>query len=213
MDMLNAKEMVGLIGGSVTVLVAAWKIKKDTRVWLATKRSITSTRNAVLSDLSEAIKRIEPALLDVQTQLRVNGGSTLRDAVNELRNEYAVERAARRVVSNVASLEMGINPLSGDMSVLFVSAAFSRLSGLSRDDCEHDGWLRAVEDEQRERVTRVARESMESQSVMSVRYVVQHVYTRGRTRVEHTGTPVLNMRGAFVGFVVVITPLEEDVAA
>jgi PAS domain S-box-containing protein len=152
--------------------------------------------------LTKAVDDILPIITDIQRELKTNSGSTLRDVVLEIRNEHAIERQARRVMSNLASFEYKLE--KDDTHVLHVSPQFVRLTGLTREDAEDDGWLRAVSEDDRDRVAHGFRRAMRESKVFVTTYTVVNIHTEANTRVEHTGTPVFNHAGDIVGWVGVL---------
>jgi len=90
--------------------------------------------------------------------------------------------------------------------VSFVSAAYVALTGLTKDDCEDMGWVRAVAPEDRDRVSMLAGHARRDGVVISTSYTAMNVLSGVRTLVDHTGTPVFNYAGVMVGWVVVLRP-------
>ena len=159
----------------------------------------------MLAAMADAVARIEPKIEEVKHQFTMNGGSTIHAAIQEIRNDQAIERTARRAMSDTPSIEVSIR--GGEMRVLFVSPAYVRITGLTREDCEHDGWVRSVVADDRARVTAAAAAAYEALNVFSTTYVVEHRHTRERVLVEHTGAPVFNYRNDVVGWFAILRPL------
>lgn len=202
----NASEVVGFLTAGGALLASGWRGYKAYRAHRARVRREHHEHAQQFATLTTAVSRMEPMVTSIQRELTANGGGSLRDAITDLRNQMAIDRAARRMVQNVPSLELGV--ADREPVVLAVSHAFVRLTGLTRDDCERDGWLRCVVPADRERVGQIVREAYESEHVVSTTYAVEHVHTRTATHVEHTGTPVLNYAGAVVGWIFVLRPRE-----
>jgi PAS domain S-box-containing protein len=200
----DVRELLGVITAASAVVVSGWKGVQFTRTKLAKRRETEASKVATLNALHSTVTHMLPIIEDVQKELKANGGGSLRDAINEIRNEQALERAARRVMTNIASFEVRID--NEEARVLHVSPAYVHLTGLTREDVEDDGWLRAVVPEDRDRVGASGSRAYAENKVFVTTYTVQHVHTHERTAVEHTGTPVFNAAGLCVGWVGVLRP-------
>ncbi len=131
----------------------------------------------------------------------------LQEAVLEMSANLAVDRVARRTAVATAMFETLMT--EDNQRVLYTSPGFTRLTGLSREDCENEGWIRCVHSTDRDRVARLARRAFEDETVMSTIYTVQNVQTGKKTLVEHTSAPALNAGMSVVGWVGHLNPLEE----
>jgi len=168
-------------------------------------RGIEAQKVFKLDTVAHTVASIVPVLTDIQRELKANGGGSLRDIITEMRNDHAVERTARRLVHNIASFEVTIRE-GEEVKVSFVSAAYVALTGLTKDDCEDMGWVRAVAPEDRDRVSMLAGHARRDVVVIATSYTAMNVLSGVRTLVDHTGTPVFNYAGVMVGWVVVLRP-------
>jgi len=184
---------------------AVYKVFRYTQRRLEEYRTNEKGKSAKLDSLHTTVTEMGPLLRDIQYELKANGGGSLRDVIMEIRNEHAIERTARRVMSNIASFEVRIHE-EGHSEVSFVSPQYVRLTGLTRDDAEDGGWIRAVALGDRERVMAMSEASWRNGTVMSTMYTLHNVLTGEETLVEHTGTPVFNYAGVSVGWVGVLRP-------
>lgn len=201
----EAREFLGVVTAASAVVVSGWKGVQFVRSKLTARREAEARKMETLDALHRTVTHILPIVEDVQKELKANGGGSLRDAINEIRNEQALERAARRVMTNIASFEVRVD--GEGPTVLHVSPAYVHLTGLTRDDVEDDGWLRAVVPEDRERVSAAGARAYNEHKVFITTYTLQHVHTQERVLVEHTGTPVFNVVGDCVGWVGVLRPM------
>lgn len=196
-DIIAIAVSTGFAGG----MIAAWR----------SYRRRTRESTAMLTGLRDSVAELKPLMESVQYELKANGGGSLKDAIISMRNEQAVERVARRMMSNAAVLEVACRP-DGSSVVLFASHAYIRLTGLTRDDCEHDGWVRAIHSADRDRVSKISRIAHDEGVVISTTYRIVHIHTGAVARVEHTGTPVLNYKSEVVGWVYVLIPTAAESA-
>jgi PAS domain S-box-containing protein len=208
----EAAKVVGLLVGLVGLGTAAVRVTRYVRGRRQARQAATEAAQQQLRELAKTVtEQLLPAVASIQAQLQANGGGSLRDLLRDLRDEHALERAARRAMTNVASFEVKV--VDGESSVLHVSPAWVHYTGLTREDCEDDGWARAVHEEDRDRVMRMARRAMEDGKVFVTTYRLRNVHTNAVQRVEHTGTPVYNMLGDCVGWVAVVRPRDDDPAS
>lgn len=190
--------LLGLGGLSVAALAVQ-------KAYITFSRS-TKRRLLLLTATSEAIARMEPALAGVQKEVTANGGASLKDVVTSMRDEIIVERTARRVLSTHANYELTIHPTTGVIQVQYVSPEFVVLTGLSRDECDRDGWARYVISEDRERVQRLAFDAQKNGHVFSIDYTGENVQTGKRILINQVGTPIISPTGAVIGWIGVMRP-------
>lgn len=172
----------------------------------ATFSQSTKDRLTLLTATSEAIARMEPALAGVQKEVTANGGASLKDVVTSMRHEIIVERTARRVLSTYANYEVSIHPTTAHVQVQYVSPEFVVLTGLSRDECDRDGWARFVIAEDRERVQRLAYDAQAHGHVFSIDYIGENVQTGRRVSITQVGTPIISPTGTVIGWIGVMRP-------
>lgn len=182
--------------------VAALAVQKA----YATFSQSTKDRLTLLTATSEAIARMEPALAGVQKEVTANGGASLKDVVTSMRHEIIVERTARRVLSTYANYEVSIHPTTAHVQVQYVSPEFVVLTGLSRDECDRDGWARFVIAEDRERVQRLAYDAQAHGHVFSIDYIGENVQTGRRVSITQVGTPIISPTGTVIGWIGVMRP-------
>lgn len=213
MDLGTVGEVLAVGGGVIAGVKgghALWKRNADARhARLSTtiETAIAPLVAAVVANRA-SIDAMGKTVDSIRRQVYTNGGSTIVDKIDSLHREVALSKAAQRQVSNVASFE--VEGTKGHERVSYVSHAFTRLTGLSREDCERVGWIRAVHDADKDRVGMIAAESFEDGTVMQTRYRVQNVYTDETTLVEHTGTPVYDSKQETVlGWVGVLLPVRD----
>lgn len=149
---------------------------------------------------------------EIHRELQPNGGGTLRDAIVSIRNNQARERASRRLLIDTANMEVVVDPTTGDAEISYVSPAYVRLTGLSRDEANNWGWTRALAVEDRERVTELARQSFADEAVMMTTYTLVNVHNGTRTAVHHMGTPIFNHAREVIGWAAVMKELPTSYA-
>jgi PAS domain-containing protein len=196
---VDLKDALLGLGG---ISVAALAVQK---AYITFSRS-TKERLALLTATSEAIARMEPALAGVQREVTANGGASLKDVVTSMRDEIIVERTARRVLSTHANYEVSIPPATGIVQMQYVSPEFVVLTGLSRDECDRDGWVRFVAAEDRERVQRLAIHAQQNGHVFSIDYIGENVQTGNRVGITQVGTPIISPKGVVIGWIGVMRP-------
>jgi PAS domain S-box-containing protein len=199
-----------LLGIGLSVLAVATTLYKG-GTWALRRRTALKTAEAhkldVLNMVKDAVDRVGPLLQDIQSELKTNGGGSLRDAIHAIQDDLAVERAARRVSTAIPAFELALHR-TGEFQVTYVSPAYVQLTGLTREDTEDAGWLRAVAPEDRDRVSQLSAAAMHDHYVMTTTYVVQHVHSGRRVAVEHTGYPIFSLRDQCVGWYGVLRPFQ-----
>ncbi len=175
-------------------LVAArteWRARKA--MWAA--RDLRDDSTALL------VGELAKDVADIKHEVRFNGGNSLKDEVSALRREFSVSEAARRMGQGLATWE-GMALRDGTIIPVHISPEWLRLTGMARDDTANGGWLRALSDDDRARVSEIVADAEAHHKVFAVEYELRNVHPPyERSRVRHTGIPVLNQRRAIDGWV------------
>ena len=111
------------------------------KVFLPAVRKVTPTFSKfnILLESAEIIKK----------ELSPNGGTSIRDAISRIENGLAIQVARTRVLANNESEAYLETDESG--KVQWVNNNLVDVAGLSFDDCLGDGWISAIQEEDRER--------------------------------------------------------------
>ena len=185
----DAAELVGLVsaGGAALGIVV--------RHMLRVKRRVSALLAQWLGLLAD--------VASVKREVTTNGGSSLKDAVTEIANGVAIDRAARHLAIDTATYELIWDGLAH--RTVYVSSEWIRLTGLSPADTEHEGWALSVAPSDRARVMATAASAAETGSVFFARYHLENVATHVQVHIDHIGTPVVTKTGAVIGWVGVLT--------
>lgn len=197
----DAFKATAALFGAVTALLGTMKTIAIVQQARRERLAREAERLSRLDTIVEQVARFGVVLADINHELKANGGGSLRDVITEIRNEHALERAARRVIANAASYEIRVDPRSEHAETVHVSPQFVQLTGLTRDDCDDGGWVRAVSAGDRDRVQRLAEKAARDGTVLATTYEIRNVHSGAQTEVEHVATPVLNYAGSVVGWV------------
>lgn len=145
--------------------------------------------------LTEQMEAVAQDVQRIRSEVTVNGGTSLRDAVSRVECELAMEREARRWTSG-APANYDVRVRDGFLTEAHVSAAYMTLTGLASSDVADNGWLRCVHPDDRERVRALALSAIEEEDVFVTSYRVRHVTSANETLVEHMARPVRVRRNA-----------------
>ncbi len=189
-------------GGLATTATAArWAWLRAIKVREA-RRERDARSQAILTRLDTLAEGVG----QIAHEVRDNGGSSLKDVVREIRSSLALEVSARRVTETRAIWERRVQH-DGTIVPVYVSPEWTHLTGLTREDTENGGWMRAIASADRERIVANAMEAWDDGRMFQAEYDVVNVLTGVRTAVRHRSTPVLDARGRIVGWVGHLQPL------
>lgn len=215
-------EAAGAIAGLLGAASAAGGAVKgyiETKKYLAERRKKRARREAQWEEVVVSVKRLREDTDRVLHEVRVNSGSSLRDAVDVLTNDLAIERAARRLHGTVAVYDVRYDEATNRYYDLHVSPQYKRITGLDAEGANNFGWLKWVHPQDRDRVRAAAISAAELRAVMVTQYTGVNVETRTETRVEHRAYPVLvsdaDQRERIIGWVgsLLPEPLDDPILA
>lgn len=153
--------------------------------------------------LVETSQRTSAEVTWMAKELRPNGGTSLRDAVSRMERLLVFERMARRMT--VTGVPLYERDEHGE--VLYVSPAFTMLTGLNTEDTRDNGWMRAVAQEDRTRVMAAFRAAQKEQTFLAEEFTCINAATHERGRVRMEEIPVFYNNEHLVGWLSRWTPL------
>ena len=90
----------------------------------------------------EFSKKINSALSLIETELRPNGGSSIKDIINKIHKRQIKLEESQRTVLNTMSL--GIWEFDVEGNVIWANQALLKIMGASFDDTKGFGWLNSL---------------------------------------------------------------------
>jgi PAS domain S-box-containing protein len=139
------------------------------------KASTKKGRNFI-SRLFNAVGTIEK----LQKEFQPNNGSTIRDSLNRMEKQLIYLQHSRKI--QIANTTYGICECDQYGRVLDMNRKFYEMTGLSRDQCLDNGWMMAIDSNDKENVKKAitnaildVREESVSFGMNGVR-VLQHYY-------------------------------------
>ena len=140
----------------------------------------------------------------VKQELKPNGGTSLRDAVEAIEVDTTISRGARYKQIQGAAYEFRQFPNSL-ISVRHVTKDWTKITGLSAADCERDGWLRCVALKDRVRVGKAAMYSYSSGTTLDEFFQVKNVIDGTLHDVRLVSDPIISRKGVVIGWVGILT--------
>lgn len=171
------------------------------RVWLGGARRVLDT----LATHGRQLETIERTLREIGAELRPNGGSSLRDAVD--RTHRAATVANLRSLHVVGLLHRAAFECDPDGQLSYASPALCELWGMSASEMRGKGWLRGVHDLERADVDRQWLDDIHNGRPYAHEYVVVNQRTGQRCRVRSRADAVGGAPGEpllYVGVVEVV---------
>ena len=163
-------------------------------------RTLWQKRQAFIARMNTSMGYIEK----VQGQLSPNGGSSIVDSLARIEIGMELDRTSRRTfMKESMTYELVVQP-DGSTTVLWVSPGYQKLTGLSAADYARDGWVRSVDDADREDVLQAVTDAEHHGTMAVMSYRVHNVLTGDSHMVRHESTPVY-VRGKLTGWVGVLT--------
>lgn len=142
--------VLGLIAGWLTKL----KPVKEVLVgFYGFVRTFIFGNQQVLEAVAEIRERLDDhgtKLEALQRESQVNGGASMRDGLNEIRDTVLIVRARVDELTNVGNL--AIYSCDADGRCTWVSDALAEMFGLYKEDMIGLGWLRGIHQDDKARV-------------------------------------------------------------
>lgn len=140
-------EAVVLAAAVLTAVVAVFTNMR--KIWdggVMTLRWVTD-RIGLPSKVLRLLESQGGAIREIQAELKPNGGTSLRDAVNEIRHMASVADVRSHLSREVCPYAM--YECAPDGKCIWVNEALCQLFGLDAEDALGYGWLQSVSDAER----------------------------------------------------------------
>lgn len=175
----------GVLGSALVWLARSARALGTWRAAVAWLHLWAGGARRVITTLEEHGRRfvsIEATLAEIRAELRPNGGSSLRDAVD--RTHRAATVANLRSLHVVGLLHRAAFECDPDGQMSYASPALCELWGMSASEMRGKGWLRAVHDLERADVDRQWLDDIHNGRPYAREYTVVNQRTGARARVR-----------------------------
>lgn len=191
----NLKEFSAVIVAVAAALAVLWKpivtgIKKMIQLYRDIK-SFGKNINTTIRQVNE----IYPIVNKLNEDLKPNGGSSLRDAIDRIDRRVALsEQRSRYFAEHPGEISFETDV---DGNTIWVSKGWEEVYGVSRDDAKGRGWINGVHPDDREDVVREWYNAIQDKRRFEMRYRVndeESVY------VYCESYPLVSTKGQIVGW-------------
>lgn len=195
---MGVAEIIGIITGIVATIPVLIMLYK-----LVVVRMINTFKR-----ISGALDTIEK----ISAEFQLNGGASLRDAVNRIEMGLLLEQHVRRATSMI--LDVGILETDSGGQCTFVNRKFLEISGLSLSESLGFGWTNAVHPGERDAVQNDWIEAIEQKRIFNREVHIRNtnpfsIQPEMTTKCMIHAVPMVNhSEDVLMGYIAIITPRE-----
>lgn len=138
----NTKLIVGIAGSAATGSI--WLFKKVIQPRINKRKMLKRETMAILNRVADAIPKID----EIYKEVRPNGGGSLKDIVNSIREQVAVNQKVTRLGLN--EQEISYYECDAYGAITYGSASLYNLIGRHEEEVSGSNWLSFVHPADRE---------------------------------------------------------------
>lgn len=200
--------------GIVVSIITIAKVGPPLVGWYRKRRRRRLEREEQWAEMLSAMRAFPSSLDTLHSEIRSvrelassYDGKSISASIAYLQAEIAIERMARRSTSALATYDLRVDPMTGRLFDIHVSASYKHLTGLDAADVTDGGWVRCVHPKDSDRVMRLADDALQREQAFIAHYTLVNVLTLRTFEVEHRGQPVrVPGNDNIVGWVGIIIP-------
>lgn len=203
----NIELIFTVIIAASTVFYGAYKLWRKIRIKIIAKHEEEKKRREQEQEARQVIN-------EIYKQLKPNGGSSLRDAIDSIDSRlYRVERQqlVHNQVQQLIMLDSGLAVFETDTDgeCVKTNRTFQNLVGRSQDELLGNGWINCIEDNARRDVFKEWHEAVQQEREIHMTWtLVDNRYNR--IEVNCKGFPLRDANGNVTGYMGFIRKSEEQ---
>lgn len=130
----------------------------------------------------------------------------VKTGLDSLRITVSAEQAARRG-TNTAAVWEGRVDAEGNVICAYVSPEWTRITGLSKEDTDNQGWMRCVHPMDKDRIRAAALYASDHGTIFAEEYAIRHASNFTITPVECVSTPNCDSHGTIHTWIAIMRPI------
>jgi len=152
-----------------------------------------------ISEISEALKQLAAAVDDLKLDLRPNGGSSLRDAVDRVESVVILNQNTQKAILDLLNSGFFLTDAEGEF--VHVNLHWQYLTGINVIDAMGHGWILAVHPDDRVELMEQWDMAVEDGRPFHKKFRIQHVGKHTIKTVYCHTAPLHDLNGVLVGYV------------
>jgi PAS domain-containing protein len=191
-------DLVG-IGSLLTFLTVLFTFYKQVAVPMYDKT--LKPMALAISNIYNAPKRINSldAKLDIIiSELRPNGGGSMRDSINRMEDSMAVSTAQRYILLNAMPHGAWTFDCAGNCT--WINDPLKKTLGVTMDDMGGSNWTNYLCQDTRDAVVREWKDAVQARRKFDTNFKFCNPQTMTEHLVHSVSTPILNFKGEVVGW-------------
>jgi PAS domain S-box-containing protein len=189
--------MAAVAGAGVVVL--RW-------MWRAVPRCWRHLRNNMfgIGDLKEDIGKMHETLDHIVTELRPNGGSSIRDSLNRIELRQVLQEQRQKAI--LTDMSVGVFETDTEGSFIWVNRKYLRMTGRAPSEVNGSGWVNTIAERDRERVISEWQTAIAEEREFEAEYMII-TPDNDRAKVAVRTYKMVGQQSEPLGFMGVMTPI------
>lgn len=156
-----------------------------------------------ISEVSAALTQLAAAVDDLKMDLRPNGGSSLRDAVDRVESVVILNQNTQKAILDLLNSGFFLTDAEGEF--VHVNLHWQFLTGITLPDARGHGWILAIHPEDRVELMEQWDMAVEDGRPFHKKFRIQHVGKHTIKTVYCHTAPLHDLNGILVGYVGTLT--------
>ena len=190
---------VGSIVGAVLVYRKFWRLAKT---WLLGTYMFLTQGPRIREELSSMRKAVDTLI----SEMRPNGGSTMRDSLNRIEQGMALQDQRQKML--MSDMENGILEMNTEGACVWVNRTLTRTAGRSFEELLGRGWVNMIASAEREAVVTEWNDAISGQREFDFEFTI--VVPTGGARIKVIARSLLmrTAMGKVLGYMLSVRKVE-----
>lgn len=144
------------------------------------------------------LHEVDDKLNQILTELKPNGGSSLKDQLNRLEAHVSISEAQRRLLMDASLQGIWTSDVRGKCT--WINETFKIKTEAHAEELLGDNWINCIHPHDRDQVQKEWESAIKDGRIFNLFYRVINLKTQTPMSVKGTATPAKNFDGSIVGY-------------
>lgn len=157
-----------------------------------------------IGDLKTDIEKMHDTLDHIVTELRPNGGSSIRDSLNRIELRQVLQEQRQKAI--LTDMSVGVFETDTGGNVIWVNRKYLRMTGRAPSEVNGTGWVNTIAERDRERVMAEWQTAIAEEREFESEYLII-TPDNDRAKVAVRTYKMVGQHSEALGFMGVMTPI------
>lgn len=168
MDVTKVEDVVIKGGAAIGAALTVWKLGKG--IWSVCKAYYQLPES--LKVIQEQVQKNGEQIAKIESEMRTNGGSSIRDALNRIEEELFL-RKQKIFLGLDAAGDVGIFETDSHGECTWISAGYTKMTGKNLEECSGQNWVYVIYEDDRSKVVEQWKTAVSDKRIFEETYRLQ----------------------------------------